>query len=48
MSELWVDKGQEKDALALLSAICDRFNEGVEIADLSKAQRLLGGLGSLA
>jgi DNA-binding winged helix-turn-helix (wHTH) protein len=37
-----------KDALALLSAICDRFTEGIETADLSKAQHLLGDLRSSA
>jgi predicted ATPase/DNA-binding winged helix-turn-helix (wHTH) protein len=48
LSELWAAEGRGKDALALLSAICDRFTEEVETADLSKAQRLLGGLRSSA
>jgi predicted ATPase/DNA-binding winged helix-turn-helix (wHTH) protein len=48
LSELWASQGRGKDALAPLSAICDRFTEGVEMADLSKAQQLLGGLGSSA
>ena len=48
LSELWASRGREKDALTLLPAICGRFTDGIEIADLSRAQHLLGDLGSLA
>jgi predicted ATPase len=48
LSELRASQGRGKDALAPLSAICDRFTEGVELADLSRAQQLVGELGSLA
>jgi tetratricopeptide (TPR) repeat protein len=46
LSELRASRGRSQDALAPLSAICDRFTEGVEMADLSKAEQLLGGLRS--
>ncbi|MEI9926322.1 MAG: hypothetical protein WDN50_25800 [Bradyrhizobium sp.] len=46
LSELWASQGRGKDALAPLSAICDRFTEAVEMADLSRAQELLSGLRS--
>jgi tetratricopeptide (TPR) repeat protein len=48
LSELRASQGRGKDALAPLSAICDRFTEGVETVDLSRAREVLGGLGSLA
>jgi len=46
LSELWKRQGRQKDALTLLPTICDRFTEGVEMADLRKAQHLLGDLRS--
>jgi predicted ATPase/DNA-binding winged helix-turn-helix (wHTH) protein len=48
LSELWASRGRGKDALTLLPAICDRFTEGNETANLSKAQHLLGDLRSSA
>jgi predicted ATPase/DNA-binding winged helix-turn-helix (wHTH) protein len=48
LSELWASQGRRQDALALLSAICGRFTEGVEMADMSKAQQLVGDLRSSA
>jgi hypothetical protein len=48
LSELWKRQGRQKDALTLLPTICDRFTEGVEMADLRKAQHLLGDLRSSA
>jgi predicted ATPase len=48
LSELWASQGRKKDALALLPAICDRFTDGSDTADLSKARHLLSELGSSA
>jgi predicted ATPase/DNA-binding winged helix-turn-helix (wHTH) protein len=48
LSELWASRGRGKDALTLLPAICDRFTEGIETANLSKAQHLLRDLRSSA
>ena len=46
LSELLASRGRWKDALTLLTAICDRFTDGIETADLSKAHLLLSDLKS--
>ncbi len=46
LSELWASRGRWKDALTLLTGICDRFTDGIETADLSKAHNLLSDLKS--
>jgi predicted ATPase len=46
LSDLWKRQGRQKDALTLLPTICNRFTEGVEMADLTKAQHLLNDLRS--
>ncbi|WP_334406038.1 hypothetical protein [Bradyrhizobium sp. AZCC 2289] len=48
LSELWASRGRGKEALTLLPGICGQFTEGIETANLSKAQRLLGDLRSSA
>ncbi|MEH2566484.1 ATP-binding protein [Bradyrhizobium sp. AZCC 2289] len=48
LSELWASRGRRKEALTLLPGICGQFTEGIETANLSKAQRLLGDLRSSA
>jgi predicted ATPase/DNA-binding winged helix-turn-helix (wHTH) protein len=44
LSELWASRGQGRNALTLLAVICERFTDGIETADLSKARHLLNDL----
>jgi predicted ATPase len=41
LASLWHDQGRNQEALALLSAVYDRFTEGFETADLRSAKTVL-------
>ena len=45
LARLWVDRGRDADASALLSPIWSRFTEGFGTADLIRAKALLDELG---
>jgi hypothetical protein len=45
LARLWRDQGRRADARRLLSATCDRFEQGLATADLVAARRLVEELG---
>jgi len=44
LAKIWHNQGRSKEARELLSAVYDRFTEGLETADLRTAKALLGSL----
>jgi len=44
LAQMWHNQGRSKEARELLSAVYDRFTEGLETADLRTAKALLGSL----
>jgi predicted ATPase len=41
LARLWQDQGRNREALKLLQSVCDRFEEGSDVADLGDARALV-------
>jgi predicted ATPase len=44
LARLWQNQGRSREALKLLQSLCDQFEEGSDIADLTNARALVRGL----
>jgi predicted ATPase len=41
LAQLWMEQGRRDEAAAAVAAICKKFSEGIETADVRRAHALL-------